>query len=773
MSTIPCMRFATLFFLLSLCLRSAGSAEAPQTLADTEPLEWTGDIPSRMIDGIDRFLLRRLDESKSLRERHWHRDGSSPSAWQTSMEPNRNRLAHILGVRDPRAEFDTLELVATIKRPALLAEFDRFRAYAVRWPVLEGMDAEGVLLVPRRERAVAHIVAIPDADWTPEQICGLQKGVAPVSQFARSLASAGCRVLVPTLIDRRLEARNRRSVMTNREYLYRSSFELGRHIIGYEIQKVLAAVDFFERDKPDAALPIGVVGWGEGAMLTLYGVALDPRIDGACISGYVQPRETIWQEPLDRNVFGLLEQFGDAELLAMAADRNVVVEAARSPEVVIPPGKGGGPGRLTTPSWTDVEAEVSRAGQLVHALKPEQPIALVKSEAGDGPPLTASTLQTWLDRMGVAVEVPTLRDELRSIGDLPDPAVRAERQRDQIDDYNQRLLRESPYVRRAFMKNLKTNSAEEYARTIEPYRTIFRDEVIGRFDMNRLSPRARTRKSHESNRWTGYEVVLDVFPDVFAYGILLLPKDMKPGERRPVVVCQHGLEGRCQDVVEGGERAVRAYHNFAAQLADRGFITFAPQNIYIFGDRFRSLQRKANPLKKTLFSVMVPQHQQITDWLASLPQVDPQRIAFYGLSYGGKSAMRIPALVDRYCLSICSGDFNEWVWKNVSTRSKYSYVWTGEYEIFEFDLGSTFNYSEMAALIAPRPFMVERGHFDGVAPDEMVAYEFAKVRHLYQAQLKLQNRCAIEWFDGPHMINGVGTFEFLDEQLAWPRSSEK
>ena len=81
--------------------------------------------------------------------------------------------------------------------------------------------------------------------------------------------------------------------------------------------------------------------------------------------------------------------------------------------------------------------------------------------------------------------------------------------------------------------------------------------------------------------------------------------------------------------------------------------------------------------------------------------MDPAKIAFYGLSYGGKSAMRIPPLVKNYCLSICSADFNEWVWKNASTKSPYSYVWTPEYEIFEFDLGSTFNYAEMAALIAP------------------------------------------------------------------------
>ena len=63
-------------------------------------------------------------------------------------------------------------------------------------------------------------------------------------------------------------------------------------------------------------------------------------------------------------------------------------------------------------------------------------------------------------------------------------------------------------------------------------------------------------------------------------------------------------------------------------------------------------------------------------------------------------------------------------------------MFTGEYEMYEFDLGNTFNYAEMAALIAPRPFMVERGHDDGVGIDEMVAYEYAKVRRLY-AELKI------------------------------------
>src|SRR5262249_9379100 len=111
--------------------------------------------------------------------------------------------------------------------------------------------------------------------------------------------------------------------------------------------------------------------------------------------------------------------------------------------------------------------------------------------------------------------------------------------------------------------------------------------------------------------------------------------------------------------------------------------------------------------------------------------------------------------------------FNEWIRKNASLRDSFSYVGTGEYEIFEFDLGNTFNYAEMAALICPRPFMVERGHKDGVGVDHWVAYEYAKVRRQY-VDLKIADRTEIEFFDGPHTINGVGTFAFLHKHLNWP-----
>jgi hypothetical protein len=230
-----------------------------------------------------------------------------------------------------------------------------------------------------------------------------------------------------------------------------------------------------------------------------------------------------------------------------------------------------------------------------------------------------------------------------------------------------------------------------------------------------------------------------------------------------VVVCQHGLDGFARDVANPMLDSPY-YHRFACQLAEQGFITYAPQNPYFGGNRFRQLIRKSQPLGATLWTFIVAQHRQSTQWLASLPCVDPQRIAFYGLSYGGKTAMRVPAVVEQYCLSICSGDFNEWTWKNASVDFRGSYMWSGEYEMPEFNLGSTIVYAEMAALIAPRPFMVERGHDDGVGIDEWVAYEYAKVRRHY-SRLKLPERTAIEFFAGGHEIHGQGTFRFLDRYL--------
>jgi hypothetical protein len=265
---------------------------------------------------------------------------------------------------------------------------------------------------------------------------------------------------------------------------------------------------------------------------------------------------------------------------------------------------------------------------------------------------------------------------------------------------------------------------------------------------------------------------MDVFPEVVAGGILLLPKDLAPGEKRPVVVCQHGLEGTAMDTISRDPKPFRYYKAFSEELCHRGFIVYAPQNPYRGLDRFRTIQRKANPLKWSLFSFIIAQHQQTLQWLATLPQVDVDRIAFYGLSYGGKTAMRVPPFLDRYCLSICSGDFTDWARIITTNEHRYGYMFTSEYEIPEWNLGHVASYAELAILMSPRPFMVEQGHRDGGTPSEWVESEYARVRRHYDL-IGIGDRTEIEMSNGPHTINGKRSYEFLHRHLRWPQRANK
>ncbi len=749
----------------------------------SDPLTWEGDIASRLVSDVDEFLLEQIDQTRSLRRSHWTKgmigDDASNRAW---LENAREVLKVVLGIKKSAPIDVQIYPWVTAESNAVILEDDLLRARVVRWPVLEGMHGEGLLIEPVSGAVTGTVIVSPDTEQNPEDWLGLGDGVSRESWWVRRYVQAGARVVIPDWISRAVQRRQSPSGgwgadLTHREYLYRPAFEMGRTVIGYETQKLLALVEWAKK-AGDNNHPVGLVGYGEGGYLAMMAAALEPRLDAVWISGVFGPRESQWHEPLDRNLFGFLKSFSSAELIAMADNSKVVVEFSQFPAVHLAPGRGGAPADLTTPSWSSIQEEWDYLDALRHAIEEERPEAVgnlvgVSSGAeGSGGFGSKSAGQIFGNALfgsefTVAESESCLKYEspLSDSFELPEIITSREaRQIHEIDQYTQRLLVESPYRRQDFMKQIKTDSLENFEASSEAYRDYFKTETIGWFGDPDQPFNPRLRKTYETEKLIGYEVVLDVWEDVFAYGILMIPKDLKMSEKRPVVVCQHGLEGRPQDVADPNSDHY-AYHRYAAALTEKGYITFSPQNIYIFEDRFRTLQRKANSIGRTLFSIITPQHQQIVDWLQTMPFVDPERVAFYGLSYGGKTAMRVPAIVTDYCLSICSADFNDWVWKNTSTRSPYSYVWSGEYEIFEFDLGETFNYAEMATLIAPRPFMVERGHFDGVAPDETVAYEFAKVRRLYQAQLGIGDRVELEWFVGPHTIHGVGTFEFLDKAL--------
>lgn len=730
----------------------AASVGAVQPFPGTAPLDGTNDFTDAYLSGLERLLLRETAQLAPARERLWREGlkagGPDAAAWLVG---RRSELSRLLGVCNARTAFESPSLSASLSRSAVLGETSDHVLYEIRWPVFGDFWAEGLLMEPKSKPVRRNEVFLPHAGVTPEHVLGLAPG-APDAFAGFAFPAPGCRLVIPAVVSRvksvfesglarpgkgQMPGRMR---MPDREFVYRPAYTFGRHIIGYEVQEVLALVDWFRRE--NAAAAVRVAGWGDGGMLALYAGALDARIDETAVAGYFDRRDDLWREPVDRNVFGLLQTFSDAEVAVLIAPRRLTVLAVPGPVETITRemGKeGGAPGRLASPAPESVRRETSLAGELAAPLK-----------AGD-----------WLT---LSETVPAAAPVAVRTARLPDAAARERRIVDGMNGYSQRLLALSPDARRAFLSRLDYASPDAYDRSADWYRAYYRDEVMGRLRVEKAALNPRSRLLYETPAYACYEMTLDVAQDFVLHGYLLWPKGIRVGERRPAVVAQHGRGGSPKTVMDAAHGGRATYHAIAPRLAEKGYVVFAPQNPYVQEDRYRQLVRIANPVKLTLYSIIAAQYEQLFAWLATLPQVDSARIAFIGQSYGGKTAVRVPPVMPGFCLAISTGDFNEGVTKMASTLHPFSFALWDEYEMFEFNLGNTFNYADLAALMAPRPFMVERGHGDTVAWDEFVGYEYARVRQTY-ARLKIPERTAIDWFEGGHEIDIEPALTFIDQFL--------
>ena len=135
-----------------------------------------------------------------------------------------------------------------------------------------------------------------------------------------------------------------------------------------------------------------MAGYGEGGLLALYAASLDTRIESTLVSGYFQPREELWKEPIYRDVWGLLRRVRRRGIGGMIAPRKLIVEASRAPEIAGPPpahpsGRGAAPvGAIVTPRWTRFAKRCRKHDQRLHPSKRRTTFSLIASGDGQGLP---------------------------------------------------------------------------------------------------------------------------------------------------------------------------------------------------------------------------------------------------------------------------------------------------------------------------------------------------------------------------------------------------
>jgi hypothetical protein len=247
-----------------------------QTIPDAGPWTLPGDPVAAMVSGMERYLDRLRAEMKPARK------------------PSAERLRAVLGVVDPRVPVPAIETTG---------------GESARWPVLRGVNAEGIHLTPKGTRR-GCVVAVPNVDQAPEQLAA-----------ARQFAVAGYEVLSPVLLSTDAKYSGnpdvRMSKLTHREWIYRMSFPVGRHPIGYEVQKVLAAVDWFSSQNCETS----VYGTGDGGATAWFAAVLDPRIAAVETENTTIEPKSLREEPAYRNLFGILRDFGDEEIRRILGSR--------------------------------------------------------------------------------------------------------------------------------------------------------------------------------------------------------------------------------------------------------------------------------------------------------------------------------------------------------------------------------------------------------------------------------------------------------------------
>jgi dienelactone hydrolase len=202
---------------------------------------------------------------------------------------------------------------------------------------------------------------------------------------------------------------------------------------------------------------------------------------------------------------------------------------------------------------------------------------------------------------------------------------------------------------------------------------------------------------------------------------LLVPRNLKA--RAPAMICLHPTSTFGKGMVVGlGDKPNR---NYAEELAKRGYVTLAPDyagfgdyKIDVYGMGYVSATAKG-----------ILNHRRGLDFLASLPEVDGDRIGAIGHSLGGHNALYLAAFEERVKVVVTSCGFNSFAkyyggdltgWSHKGYMPRIASIYGKDPEKMPFD------FTEVLGAIAPRPLFVS-------APLHDANFEVSGVRDCVRA----------------------------------------
>ena len=278
-------------------------------------------------------------------------------------------------------------------------------------------------------------------------------------------------------------------------------------------------------------------------------------------------------------------------------------------------------------------------------------------------------------------------------------------------------------------------------------------------------------------------VVIAVEPDVRMPLYVLTPDDLRPGQRRPVMLAPHGhgsagkaaIVGRA-DVPELIETIAQHNYAYGVQLVRAGYIVLCPDargfgerrepvmmaDGDLLGSSCQVLNNMALPLGQTVTGMWTWDLMRLLDYVATRADCDATRIGCAGLSGGGAQTLWLAALDERVRCAVVSGYF--YGYKDsllrLSTNCSCNYV---------PGLWQTADMGDIGALLAPRPLLIESGRYDDLNGERGVlnVTEQLDITRPAYALLGVEDRLAHTVFAGGHRWDGSDVLPWL---ARWLRS---
>ncbi|WP_051669565.1 alpha/beta hydrolase family protein [Bryobacter aggregatus] len=271
-----------------------------------------------------------------------------------------------------------------------------------------------------------------------------------------------------------------------------------------------------------------------------------------------------------------------------------------------------------------------------------------------------------------------------------------------------------------------------------------------------VQSKLRLEKSGEDAVATYYRSYLTVAPGMDAYGLYIVPKK-RVARRAPLVISQHGGGGTPEMATYNGGTN---YHDQVRGAVAQGYVVYAPHTVmYPFRDRDlgtaipsavrKDLDEKFRAAGTSLAAVEVYKIQLAIDELVKRPEIDPNRIAMIGLSYGGYYSLYTAAVEPRIKVVVAS----------CSVRNEEP-VLDSKIEGRLLDLAP----ADVAGLIAPRALQIQTGIDDKSSPIDQARIAAAKARSFYEKAGALP-KFSFEEFAGGHEFRGSLVWPFLKKWL--------